>query len=293
MDIEDLSSAELQAIFHVTPQSIARHCGLLEDPSNPDVRSEERRIVDLERQLGLMQTVEIKRTLLSLVEDLPIIRDLDDHRRGMLEVRSVPDPGVLFSEFSAIYLPALVAKYRKHTTPHNTATTAINVLCHLPYFVRFQRTPAASDLVILQATRVASIMVDPEPKIIGTICQFIFILFVLQGTNEIPEDIKQNLISKFDRWRRAYKGQFAGETSDRCYQILQGNPDMAVNFKTFRDKFERPLVQCGVQGCDRRVDSDGPELKQCSRCKTAVYCGAAHQKEHWAKHKKMCYTPTF
>ena len=51
MNFEDLALAEIEEVFIVTPQSIARHCGLISDPPNPDVRSEERRIVDLERQV--------------------------------------------------------------------------------------------------------------------------------------------------------------------------------------------------------------------------------------------------
>lgn len=40
---------------------------------------------------------------------------------------------------------------------------------------------------------------------------------------------------------------------------------MAALSKMMKDVLEKPLDQCGVRGCDRRVDSIGPELKQCSR----------------------------
>ncbi|KAF8141455.1 hypothetical protein EV363DRAFT_1308138 [Boletus edulis] len=154
----------------------------------------------------------------------------------------------------------------------------INAVCHLPYF----------------ATRIANTMDDPsEPKIIFEICQFLSTFLVLQGTTAIPEDVKQKLIPKLNTWRRRYQGQFPGETSDRCYLSLTGSLEMVVLSKMMKETLEKPLNQCGVRGCDRRVDSVGPELQQCSRCKSAVYCGASHQKQHWTEHKKSCYPATF
>lgn len=49
-----LSDAEVEDMLNVTAQSIARHCGLTNDPSNPDVRSEEHRGIDLSRQVRLL-----------------------------------------------------------------------------------------------------------------------------------------------------------------------------------------------------------------------------------------------
>ena len=64
---------------------------------------------------------------------------------------------------------------------------------------------------------------DPSnPKVIAEICQFLSTLLVLQGTTAIPEDVKEKLIPKLTTWRRRYKGQHPGETSDRCYQSLKG-----------------------------------------------------------------------
>ena len=104
-----------------------------------------------------------------------------------------------------------------------TCDHAIDQFISSPYFVRFQKTPAASDLVVLQATRMANTIDDPsDPKVIGDICQFLSTLLVLQGTTAIPEDIKEKLIQKLNIWRRRYEGQFSGETSDRCYQSLKG-----------------------------------------------------------------------
>lgn len=66
-------------------------------------------------------------------------------------------------------------------------------------------------------------MDDPsDPGDIGNTCQFLSTLLVLQGITAIPEDVGKKLIPKLDMWRRRYKGQFPGETSDRCYQSLKG-----------------------------------------------------------------------
>ncbi|KAF8448862.1 hypothetical protein L210DRAFT_3387694 [Boletus edulis BED1] len=257
--MQALNPEEVQDILNVTAQSITRHCGLTNDPSNPDVRSEEHRLIDLSRQVGLFSRQQITTPLNILIR------------------------------FSAKHLPALVAQYKKHTAPYNIATVMINAVCHLPYFVRYQKTPAASDLAVLQATRIANTMDDPsEPKIIFEICQFLSTFLVLQGTTAIPEDVKQKLIPKLNTWRRRYQGQFPGETSDRCYLSLTGSLEMVVLSKMMKETLEKPLNQCGVRGCDRRVDSVGPELQQCSR-----QCGASHQKQHWTEHKKSCYPATF
>jgi len=35
--------------------------------------------------------------------------------------------------------------------------------------------------------------------------------------------------------------------------------------------------------CDKKTD-----LLRCSRCKTAWYCGAKHQQDHWPRHQRLC-----
>jgi hypothetical protein len=105
-----------------------------------------------------------------------------------------------------------------------------------PYFIRFQKTPAASDLVVLQATRMANAIDDPsDPEVIGDICQFLSTLLVLQGTTAIPEDIKEKLVQKLNTWRRRYEGRFPGETSDRCYQSLKGTLYVSTTCDHIRD----------------------------------------------------------
>lgn len=62
--MEPLSEAEVQDILSVTAQSIARHCGLTNDPLNPDERSEELRCIDLSRQVRLLSHQQSKATRL-------------------------------------------------------------------------------------------------------------------------------------------------------------------------------------------------------------------------------------
>ena len=47
---------------------------------------------------------------------------------------------------------------------------------------------------------------------------------------------------------------------------------------------------CALPGCGlrRREGDDRKALMRCSTCRAAMYCGAAHQKEHWPRHKAEC-----
>eukprot|EP00808_Paulinella_micropora_P023586 g11399.t1 len=47
----------------------------------------------------------------------------------------------------------------------------------------------------------------------------------------------------------------------------------------------KPYLKKCCQVCG---ESKVGKLQQCSRCKVAHYCGAAHQTEHWPKHKADC-----
>jgi hypothetical protein len=67
------SPAEVQDM-NVTAQSIARHCGFANDPSDPDVRSEERRLRDLSRQVCLSEELPGDRT-----------KRLDEYQLGVLQ----------------------------------------------------------------------------------------------------------------------------------------------------------------------------------------------------------------
>jgi hypothetical protein len=47
-------------------------------------------------------------------------------------------------------------------------------------------------------------------------------------------------------------------------------------------------AMCALPGCMIRKQPDGALLQKCSRCMTAAYCCAAHQREAWPEHKKAC-----
>jgi len=153
---------------------------------------------------------------------------------------------ILSSEFAAKYLPALMSAYRESSSPLNAAMTMLNVISYTlvaidivpftvfdvglvtrtcrAYFVRFQRSPAGSDLVAIQAHRTA---IDPVSTLldidtIGEITQFLGTLLLLQGTSGITEDDKKALLSKMNKWKNMYRGtgRAAEKGSERCNALL-------------------------------------------------------------------------
>ena len=92
------------------------------------------------------------------------------------------------------------------------------------YFVRFQRTPAGSDLSGLQAHRTAtapaSMPIDID--IVGEITQLLGTLLFLQGLSQVSDDDKKALLSKMSEWKRSYRGtgRTAEKASERCRALL-------------------------------------------------------------------------
>ncbi len=51
-------------------------------------------------------------------------------------------------------------------------------------------------------------------------------------------------------------------------------------------------VMCALPGCGARTRADGKKkLLRCGTCRAACYCGPAHQREDWGRHKGACGTP--
>jgi hypothetical protein len=45
---------------------------------------------------------------------------------------------------------------------------------------------------------------------------------------------------------------------------------------------------CALPGCGARRRDGGKRLNRCGACRRAAYCGPAHQREDWARHKDEC-----
>jgi len=92
------------------------------------------------------------------------------------------------------------------------------------YFIRFQRSPAGSDLTALQAHRTATAAVSMPFDIdtVGEITQFLGTLLLLQGTSGVTEDDKKALLSKLSKWKNTYRGtgRTAEKASERCISLL-------------------------------------------------------------------------
>ncbi|KIM82518.1 hypothetical protein PILCRDRAFT_820376 [Piloderma croceum F 1598] len=255
------SHEELQAIMNVTVESLAGFCGLTGgEDQQADYRS-------LMQQLGILQT------------------------RPMALQKKI------HNEFAAKYLPALMSVYRESSGPLNAAMTMLNVISYTAYFVRFQRSSAGSDLAAIQAHRTA---IDPASTLldidtIGEITQFLGTLLLLQGTSGITEDDKKALLSKMNKWKNIYRGtgRVAEKASERCNALLARKSGLPAGYKDVKDHIEQVVEQCGAEGCSRRQQTSGSELMQCARCKSALYCGTAHQKQAWPSHKSTCFAPTF
>ena len=92
------------------------------------------------------------------------------------------------------------------------------------YFVRFQRTSAASDLGAIQAhrTAIAPASMSLDIDTVGQITQFLGTLLLLQGTSEVTKDDKKALLSKMNEWKKTYRGtgRTAEQASERCRAML-------------------------------------------------------------------------
>jgi hypothetical protein len=83
---------------------------------------------------------------------------------------------------------------------------------------------AGQGLTLLQAHRIANDSpADMSADMIGEICQFLSTLLVLQDASDMSQEDKQKLLQKLTQWSRTWRGQFAGETSLRCRDILTNN----------------------------------------------------------------------
>jgi len=213
---------------------------------------------------------------------------------GILQSKPRAEQSKVHHEFAAKYLPAAAEKYRQSADAWNPSLSLMNLVGHTPYFVRFAQSPVGRGIAALQAERMAAVSSDTmDVDRVGEMCQFLSTVLVLQGPSDVEDADKSALVPKLRTWTRAYRGRFAAETSDRCLGILTDEPASRAVVQMVKSGLERGVGECGAQGCSRRQRASGSELLKCARCKTAVYCGAEHQKQAWSTHKAACFPAAF
>ncbi|KAF7373497.1 hypothetical protein MSAN_00559600 [Mycena sanguinolenta] len=272
----------MNTLWNVTPESLVTWVGVLDVDGSRD--SPEARSASLKAQLGILQSK-------------PMAFQMK-----------------IYSEVAAKYLPSLVDLFRQRPEALGSVTTLMNVLTTTPYFIRFLRSPAGAGLAALQAKRVASS--DKEISAmnadeVGEVGQWLWTLLLLQGVQDVAEEDKTILLQNLPIWGRKFPGRLASDTTGRCQALLNDDPSvlfysaqilppLSLHFSAMRPMMqgmkimlESKLDKCGGPGCTRKVQVDGSDLSQCGRCKSAVYCGVAHQKAAWAAHKPNCFAPAF
>ncbi|KAJ6463383.1 hypothetical protein C8R45DRAFT_518268 [Mycena sanguinolenta] len=215
---------------------------------------------------------------------------------GILQSKPMPFQMKIYSEVAAKYLPSLVDLFRQRPQALGSVTTLINVLVATPYFIRFLRSPAGEGLAALQAKRVASSVGEinaMNADEVGEIGQWLWTLLLLQGVQDVAEEDKIILLQNLPIWGRRFPGRLASDTTGRCQALLTDDPAMHQMMQGMKIMLESKIDKCGGPGCTRRVQADGSDLSQCGRCKSAVYCGVAHQKAAWTAHKPNCFAPAF
>ncbi|RDB25167.1 hypothetical protein Hypma_007980 [Hypsizygus marmoreus] len=256
---------KMDSILNVSATSLATLAGLIDD-NQDDGRTDAERIQLVRMQLGILQRKPRQ-------EQMPI-----------------------HHEFAAKYLPVLTEKYKASTGVLNSPETLLNTVSYTPYFVRFARTPEGRVLAALQAKRTAeaaSTIGSMTADEVGEIGQFLSTLLVLQGIADIDDSDKAILIPKFKQWERDFSGRLASETSSRCLALLTDDRGMRPMMQGMKMMLEGCLSKCGGPNCQRTQQSSGSDLMQCARCKSAVYCGAEHQRKAWPGHKALCFPAQF
>ncbi|KDQ50887.1 hypothetical protein JAAARDRAFT_41677 [Jaapia argillacea MUCL 33604] len=257
-----VTSEEYRQILDISVESLARLSGATDTEDVPDSQ----RSFKLKQQLGVLQS------------------------------KPQAEQAKIHHELAAKHLPILAAKFKQSKGPLNAPMTLLNVISYTPYFVRFIGTPDGHGIAALQAKRMNESEVEHTDRDqIGEMCQFLATLLLLQGVNGIDADEKASLVKRLKKWERTFPGRLASTASSRSLAILNNEIGMRRALDQSRKTIIRGVEQCGADGCFRRRDSQtpGPELKQCARCKTAIYCGPEHQKQAWSTHKGLCFAPSF
>ncbi|KAI5122323.1 hypothetical protein M0805_002490 [Coniferiporia weirii] len=219
---------------------------------------------------------------------------------GMAMTRPQEEQEILYCELAAKHLPRLTAAFRRDTAPNSAAMTLINMVTATPYFMHFIRTPAGEGLHVLQAQRMINgtlIRSDTMQDVVAEACQFLSTLLVLCGRDVVSGADRTTLLSRLRAWYAQYRGQFAEQTSGRCIDILdpQGaaGAEMMMMVSMMKMKLMKGVDVCMAENCRISSEGNGRELLQCGRCKSIRYCGVEHQRQDWARHRNLCFSPAY
>ena len=116
----------------------------------------------------------------------------------------------------------------------------------------------------------------------------------VHNPNFTLEEIYKTIIFFRDSEVSAYKIALNRDTArvmgvNTGMESMMGMPSFYIGPNGLRttSQMERTLDQCEV--CAKTQAMAG-RLKQCTRCKSALYCSRECQKTAWKKHKKICHT---
>ncbi|EIW75128.1 hypothetical protein CONPUDRAFT_147299 [Coniophora puteana RWD-64-598 SS2] len=258
------SDAEIQAVLHVTPDSLAEYSGIIDVPDNN-------------------QTDEVKAMFL-------------DRQIAILQRQQHTESEKLYCAFAAKYLPEAVAAFKAQLEAYCPPMVVINVVTTTPYFIRFSRLPGGRDLAAIMASKVAAIPLDRtdiQEDIAAAIGQFLATLLAVQGVESVSGEDREKVLKLFRKWSNKFSGSFAEETLGRCIDGFEGESIMQQMMAGMREMLSKPVEECGAPRCEKRHDPGTTNLMQCGKCKTAVYCSPQHQKLAWKKHKQLCYPTAF
>lgn len=156
-----------------------------------------------------------------------------------------------------------------------------------PYFARFSRTAAGSDLGAIQAKRTAEAITANQAFTadeVAEIGQFLATLLVLQGISGVDQADKDTIVARMRQWERTYPGRLAESTSERCLALLNDDPcvsspnlrfwitsscavrNMRPMMQGMKLMLETKLNKCGAEGCQKQSQNNGDELMHCAKC---------------------------
>ncbi|KAF8573812.1 hypothetical protein K439DRAFT_922062 [Ramaria rubella] len=139
------------------------------------------------------------------------------------------------SKFSAKYLPRLMTAWINNEGALNSHACMLNLIASnaVLNFGRFMELPEARGMVALQVKRMATendyLRRNDDPRRydaddLGEIGQFLSSLLMYQGDSDVDPRHRAVVINKLTAVWSRYGNGFAGVTSERCLEYLEGDP---------------------------------------------------------------------